>query len=196
MEEFEIKFININQAEVEQKLLALGAKKIREYHFRRVIFDYPDFRLDKQGAWLRLRDEGEKITLTFKQRINENLDSLNGNDEGMYERETMVDDFDSTNEILLKTGLIQKMYQENKRIKYMIDEVECDIDIWPLLNPYLEIEGKSWGEVYQVAERLGFKKEDAKIYSANQIYRLQGLDDRNYTRLTFEEQVERTSNRF
>ncbi len=88
------------------------------------------------------------------------------------------------------------MYQENKRTRYLVDGVECDIDTWPLLNPYLEIEGKSWDEVYQVAEKLGFKKEEAKIFSANQIYRLKGLDDRNYTRLTFDEQVEREGNRF
>ena len=114
----------------------------------------------------------------------------------MYEKETVVGDFDATREILLKTGLIEKMYQENKRTRYELDGVEIDIDLWPLLPPYLEIEADSWDKVYATAEKLGFDRADAKIFSANQIYRLRGLDDRNYTRLTFDEQVERKENRF
>ncbi len=159
------------------------------------MFDYPDFRLDKQGAWVRLRDEGDKITFTFKQRLAKAFNA-GENDDGMYERETTVGDFDTTREILLKTGLIEKMYQENKRTRYVLGGVECDIDTWPLLPPYLEIEGTSWDAVYATAEQLGFKREDAKIFSTNQIYKLKGLDDRNYTKLTFNEQIERIEGRF
>jgi adenylate cyclase class 2 len=196
MEEIEIKFLEINPELLEKQLLEFGAKKVGEYHYRRIVFDYPDFRLDKQSAWLRLRDEGDKITFTFKQRLGiNNRDTLSG-DEGMYERETTVGDFDATREILLKAGFIEKMYQENKRTRYLLDGVECDIDTWPLLPPYLELEGKNWEEVYAVAAKLGFKREDAKMFSTNQIYRLQGLDDRNYTKLTFDEQIERKENRF
>ena len=195
MEEIEIKFLDIDYAALQEKLLSLGATKVADYHYRRIVFDYPDFRLDKQGAWVRLRDEGDKITFTFKQRLAKAFDT-GANDDGMYERETTVGDFDTTREILLKTGLIEKMYQENKRTRYVLDGVECDLDTWPLLPPYLEIEGESWEKVYATAERLGFKREDAKIFSTNQIYTLKGLDDRNYTKLTFDEQVERTKDRF
>ena len=195
MEEIEIKFLNINVSELEERFLLLGAKKIGDYHYRRIVFDYPDFRLDKQGAWLRLRDEGEKITLTFKQRQGKDLNSLIG-DDGMYEKETEVKSFTDTREILLKIGLIEKMYQENKRTRYIVDGVECDIDTWPLLNPYLEIEGPNWERVYEAAEKLGFDRKEGKIFSANEIYRLQGLDDRNFIKLTFEEQIERKDGKF
>lgn len=196
MEEIEIKFLNIDREALEAKLLALGARKVGDYHYRRIVFDYPDFRLDAESAWIRLRTEGEKSTLTFKQRLGTNLRNNLGGDEGMYERETVVSDFDATRDILLKAGLVEKMYQENKRTHYIMGDVECDIDTWPLIVPYLEIEGKTWDAVYGAGEKLGFKKEDAKIFSTNQIYRLQGLDDRNYTRLTFDEQVERTEKKF
>ena len=195
MEEIEIKFLNIDTKEVEQKLVALDAEKVGEFHYKRIIFDYPDFRLDKQAAWLRLRDEGDKVTLTFKQRILNDTRELAG-DDGMYECETTVSDFAKTQEILLKTGFIEKLYQENKRTRYVLDGVEFDIDVWPLIPPYLEIEGATWDVVYVSGEKLGFKREDAKIFSANQIYKLNGLDDRNYTRLTFDEQVERVEHRF
>jgi len=196
MEEIELTYIDIDKDKIEKKLLELGVEKVGDYHYRRIVFDYPDFRLDKQAAWVRLRDEGDKVTFTFKQRLGENLrDKLDG-DEGMYERETIVEDFDATREILLKIGLIEKMYQENKRERYILNGVECDIDTWPLLDPYLEIEGKNWDEVYDLVEKIGLKREDGKKFSTNQIYRLKGLDDRNYTKLTFSEQIERTENKF
>lgn len=196
MEEIEITYINIDTQEIEKKLKELGAEKVGDFHYKRIVFDYPDFRLDKEAAWVRLRDEGDKICLTFKQRLGENLrDKLDG-DEGMYEREIVVNDFDATRDILLKMGLVEKMYQENKRTRYILDGVECDIDTWPLLDPYLEVEGNSWDEVYEVVKKLGLKKEDGKKFSTNQIYRLNGMDDRNFTKLTFDEQIERKEGRF
>lgn len=194
MEEFEIKFLDIDRDALEAKLLALGATKVADFHYRRVVFDHSDFMLDKQGAWIRLRDEGDSVKLSFKQRLGVNTGEQG--DAGMYERETTVGDFEATRDILLRSGLVEKMYQENKRTRYLLDGVECDIDTWPLLAPFLEIEGRTWEAVYATAEKLGFKRDDAKIFSANQIYKLNGLDDRNYTRLTFSEQVERTENRF
>jgi adenylate cyclase class 2 len=196
MEEKELTFIDINIEKVINKLKELKAERIGDFHFRRIVFDYPDFRLDKESSWVRLRDEGDKITLSFKQRLGQNpRDNLTG-DDGMYEKEIIVNDFEATREILLKIGLIEKMYQENKRTKYILNGVECDIDTWPLLDPYLEIEGSDWDDVYKVVDMLGLKKENAKKFSTNQIYRLKGLDDRNYTKLTFTEQIERKENRF
>ncbi len=196
MEEYELTYIDIDTKKIEDKLISLGAKKIGDFHYKRIVFDFPDFRLDKQAAWVRLRDEGDKITLTFKQRLGTDLrDKLTG-DDGMYEKEIVVSNFDDTREILLKIGLIEKMYQENKRTKYLLNNVEFDIDTWPLLDPYLEIEGTNWDSVYKAVEIIGLKKEDGKKFSTNQIYRLKGLDDRNYTKLTFSEQIERKENRF
>jgi adenylate cyclase class 2 len=196
MEEIEIKFLDIDPEQLEKKLIAQGAEKVGDYHYRRAVFDYPDFRLDAQAAWLRLRDEGDKITLTFKQRLGTKEGSLRGDDTGMYEKEVVVSDFDATREIILKTGLIEKMYQENKRTRYVLDGIECDIDTWPLIPPYLEIEGGNWESIYSTAKKLGFERGAAKIFSTNQVYRLHGLDDRNFLRLTFTEQIERTENRF
>ncbi len=194
MEEVEIKFLDINPDALEQKLISLGARKVGDFHYRRIVMDHPDFRLDKQAAWVRLRDEGNQTTLTFKQRLGtgDMRDRLTG-DDGMYESEIVVNDFNTTREILLKIGLIEKMYQENKRTRYLLNGVEFDIDRWPLLKPYLEIEGKNWDDVHEAARLLGLKPEDGKKFSTNQVYRLNGLDDRNFTKLTFEEQIERPS---
>jgi len=99
MEEIEIKFLEIDRDAIERHLLTLGAQKVGDFHYRRIVFDYQDFRLDKQGAWVRLRDEGDKVTFTFKQRLNKDVHSRDG-DDGMYERETVVSDFEATRDIL------------------------------------------------------------------------------------------------
>jgi adenylate cyclase class IV len=66
MEEFEIKFLEVDVPELEKKLLAIGAKKTGEYYYSTALFDYPDFRMDKDHAWLKLRTDGKETTLSYK----------------------------------------------------------------------------------------------------------------------------------
>ncbi len=189
MQEIEIKFLGINKLELENKIKALGGVFVGEYLYKRKVFDYPNMRLDAMAAWVRLRDEGEQITLSFKQRMNP--DGNSGKDAGMIEHEIIVSDFNATAEILRALGLIEKFYFENKRVRYILDNIELDIDEWPLLDPYLEIEGKSYDEVYAVAQKLGFDSNDAKEFSATQIYALAGIHDKEYAKMTFDEVVKK-----
>ncbi len=184
MEEIEVKFLNVDIAQLEKKLSEIGASKVGEYFYRRRVFDYPDWRLDKDHSWLRLRDEGEKITLSFKKRLG--VDKNGGNDSGMEEVEVVVDDFDKTAELILKLGFVEKHYAENKRRRWTKDGVEFDIDIYPGLEPYLEIEGPSWAAVDQAIVALGLDPADKKIFSTNQIYKALGIDVADYQRLTFD----------
>lgn len=190
-EEIEVKFLNINVGAIEDKLKSIGAKKIGEYSYRRQIFDYPDYPLDKKGAWLRLRDEGDKITLSFKQRLGIEAHDGSVSDTGMEEIEITVSDFEKTKKLLLKIGLIEKFYQENKRIRWEKDGIEFDMDFWPQLEPYLEIEAKSWGEIDTAIGWLGLNPDEKKIFSANQIYKSKGINEIDYTRMTFDGFVKR-----
>ena len=69
MEEVEIKFLNIDIPTMEEKLLSVGAEKVGEYFYRRRHFDYADESLDKKGEWIRVRDEGDKITMAHKKLL-------------------------------------------------------------------------------------------------------------------------------
>ena len=61
--EIEAKFLNISPDKLREKLRALGAKLLHaERAMRRKVFDFPNNRLGKEGAWVRVRDEGDKIT--------------------------------------------------------------------------------------------------------------------------------------
>ncbi len=186
MEECEVKFLNIDPVALEASLLARRATKQFDRVYRRTVYDYPDRRLDRQGAWIRVRDEGYRVTLTYKQRVGMK-GGLSGaqNDDSMQEIEVTVNDYGATCEFLETLGLTVKFYQENRRVRFMLDEATCDIDRWPKLSPYLEIEGPSWKSVDAAIATLGLDPSHKKIFSANQIYRLAGIEPNDYLEMTF-----------
>src|SRR3989344_6298372 len=190
-EEIEVKFLNIDPAQTEAKLLEIGALKVRDFFYRRRVFDYPDWRLDKAHSWLRLLDEGDKITLSFKKRIGADKHDGTGNDDGMEEVEIAVDDFEKTVQLLLALGFIEKHYAENKRSRWIKDGVEFDIDTFPELEPYLEIEATGWNKIDEAIAWLGLSPADKKIFSTSQIYALKGIKIADYTRLAFDGLVKR-----
>lgn len=182
MEEIEVKFLDINVKEIEKKLRSLGAKKIAIKNFKRVVFDFPGWPMDKRYEWLRLRTDGKETTLTFKRmQIGKRLD----------EYEVGVSDFDKTRELIHQLGLIEKRYQENKRISYGLDGVEVDIDFYPMIPAYLEVEAPTKKKLKSVVEKLGFNIKDGKIFSAKQVYELYGINENDYQEITFNRQVAR-----
>lgn len=190
-EEIEVKFLNVSPASLEAKLLEAGAEKAGDFFYRRRVFDYPDWRLDKANSWLRLRDEGEKITLSFKKRLGAEKHDGTGNDDGMEETEIIVNDFEKTAQLLLGIGFIEKHYVENKRTRWTKDGVEFDIDTYPELEPYLEIESDSWQKIDEAIVWLGLNSADKRIFSTNQIYKMKGMTVGDYVRITFEGLVKR-----
>lgn len=189
MQEIEVKFLDIDPVEMQKKIESIGATKVADFHYRRRVFDYPDFRLNEQGAWVRLREENGKVMFGFKQRLGIKADG--GNDTGMEEFETEVGDIEVVTEILHRIGLIDKHYAENKRSRWKKDDVEFDIDTWPQLNPYLEIEASSWENIDKAIAELGLDPADKKIFSTNQIYKMKGIDIVDYVKLTFDEMIKR-----
>ena len=188
MEEIEVKFLGIDPVEIEKKLISLGAGKIYDRVFRDRVFDFPDWRLNDANSWLRLRDKGDKITLSLKKRLGVEKGQ---NDQGMEELETIVDNFEMTTKILEKLGMIQKFNQEKRRVHFIINNVDVDIDYYPLIPPHLEIEGKNWDEVRGVAERLGLNWNDRKKMSAMQVFEIYGVNEKDYGVINFDKQVKR-----
>lgn len=190
-QEIEAKILNIDIKNLEEKLKVIGAKRISEKFFRSTTFDYPGFPMDKQAAWVRLRDEGDKVTMAYKKRLGiVDLDK-GTNDSGMEEIEVAVSDYDLTTQFLLKLGLVVKFSQEKRRITWQKGSVTYDIDTWPRLDPYLEIEGDTWEAVDNAISELGFDLKDKVICSATQIYEMSGIRDKDYIKMTFSEFVKR-----
>ncbi|MCA9383952.1 CYTH domain-containing protein [Candidatus Dojkabacteria bacterium] len=159
--EIEAKFINIDKPQIINKLEELGATKVfDERLLRRCVYNLP---IEKFGAWARIRDEVDKVTMTYKRVLDQSLD-------GVEEIELVIDDFDNGRSFLKSIGLLEKAYQETKRIRYTLGSIEFDIDTWPALNPWIEIEAATSEDVQKYAELLGFNWEDAMFGSADFVY--------------------------
>ena len=188
MEEIEGDFLDIDVAKIKKTLEKLGAKKVFEKKYKRKVLaingDYHN------TFWVRVRDEGDKITLTYKKPLGAGQ-GAKGTDLGMEEIEVDVSDFDKTVLLLEKIGLQVCIYEENFRTRYGLDGVEVDIDSWPLIPTFLEIEGKSWDEVNQTAEKLGFNPKDMYVCPIGKIYSVYGINVHDYTMLTFKKQVKK-----
>lgn len=189
MEEFEVKFLEVDVPQLEKKLVKIGAKKEFDFLYRRRVFDFPDKRLANEHSWVRVRDEGDKIVLTFKKRFGVGEDKFK--DGGMHEIEVAVSDFEKTAEIMRSVGMTEKFYEENNRIKYVLGDVEFCLDKWPLIPTYLEIEGKDWDVVKNATSKLGLNWDNHIKCSTMQIYKHYGINENDYSFLTFEKQIKK-----
>lgn len=183
-QEIEAKVLNIDIAALEQKLINIGATKTADYFFKSVSFDLPE------GAFLRLRSDGKKTTIAYKKRIGASA-VKGGNDAGMEEIETEVGDFDDTKQILLRAGLPEKFSQEKKRTTWTKDDVTFDIDVWPRISPYLEVEAATWEEVDAAILALGFTLEQKRICSASEVFTEAGIIDTEFKTMTFSEWIKK-----
>lgn len=192
-EEIEVKFLNIDKEKIESKLKEIGAEKIGDVFLRHVAFDYPDFRLNKDNSWIRLRDEGDKIVLAFKKRLGVSSQDGSVPDEGMEEIEVVVDSFIETKQLLKKIGLIEKHGEAQKRrSKWKKGSVSFDIDTIALVPAYLEIEAESWDSIDKSIIELGLNPEDKKICSAQQVMMIYGINVEDYWTINFDEVIKKS----
>ena len=98
----------------------------------------------------------------------------------MEEVEVVVGSYKDTKEFLAKVGFIEKHEAEKKRSRWKKGSVEFDIDTWPEIPTFLEIEAESWIDIDIATELLELKKEDRKICSVNQIYRMYNMNVDDY----------------
>lgn len=190
-EEFEIKFLEVDVPSLEKKLLEIGATKTGEYNYTRTTYDYPDYRMDKKHGWLRVRTDGKRSTLTYKERIGAKSNDGSIPDDGMKEIQVEVSDYEKTCEILKSIQLVVKHEIKNRRIRYQKEGVVYDIDFWPKIPAYVEIESTSLEKAKSAARELGFDPDKALTCSANQVYKKYGLNIHDYSLLTFEEEVKK-----
>lgn len=160
--EWEAAFWPIDKDDMRKRLEAVGATLIHpERLMRRVPFHlHPDAPL--KHAWARVRDEGDKITMSLKQSgsaINE-----------QKELEIVVSDFDDAVQLLRDVGCIERGYQETRRELWKVGGADVTIDEWPHLEPLVEIESVSEEIVKDIAIKLGFKWKDAVFDTVDLFY--------------------------
>lgn len=167
-QEIEVKFLSVNHDDIRAKLKSQGAKLIHPMRLmRRVVMDYEDRHMQiNNDGWVRIRDEGDKITLTFKRSTEHEFG-------GASEIEVVVSDYQKTIDIFKAVGLTVHSEQETKRETWALDGAEIVLDEWPWLDPFIEIEATSEDLVKSTAKKLGFDWENAVFGSVTTAYRSQ-----------------------
>ena len=158
--EYEIRFLDIDKDKLIKKLEEIGADFIGDWLQKRYVYD---FNPKLKNKWIRLRTNGEESTLTIKEIIDNKMD-------GTKELEIVVSDFENTNKILEELGYFARSIQMNKRRRYILDEVEIDIDTWPGINTYVEFEGKDEESIRNLVQKLGINFEDGTTMDVQSIY--------------------------
>lgn len=148
MQEYEIKFLEINPAEIIKKLDLLWAE--REYD---TVIE-ADFFIDEKGNKVRLRKSETGNTLTYKIR---NLESwILHNDE----YEVMFSDYATMCRIFLALGFVRYGHSKKHRIQYVLAWTHYDIDTYEGIPTYLEIEWQSVEAVQSAIQKLDLRLEE------------------------------------
>lgn len=183
--EIEAKWLKVDHNEIRDKLKEAGAQLVKaERLMRRKNYDFSDQRLFKIGGWVRVRDEGDKITLSYKQLNDRTL-------HGTKEVSVVVNDFEKACKFVESIGLVPKAYQETRRESWKLDGAEVELDTWPWIPSFVEIEAKDEDALRQVAKKLGLEWNKAvhgSVENAYQaVYDVTEDEIDNWKEITFKE---------
>jgi len=167
--EIEVKILNIDKASIGKTLKKLGAIKILKPTLMRELY-WESSAKKRLYSSFRLRSEGNDNFLTIKLKKEDN------NFEIRDEFEVAVGDFGKTKKILELAGFKVFRQREKVREEYKLGKTKIEIDQYPNMNPYLEIEGSSKKEVEKFLKKLGFSLKYTTNRTATEVIRDAGLD--------------------
>ena len=159
--EIECRLLEVDVKKFIKKIKDCGATFIGDWIQVRNVYDFNPV---KENSWIRLRTNGVKTELTIKEICSAEID-------GTKECEIVVSDFNTTDELLNKLGYHARNKQENRRIRYMLDDVEIDIDFWPLIPVYVEFEGQSEQAIKALCQKLNIDFNQLTTLDVNNIYK-------------------------
>ncbi len=163
--EIEAKFLVENFAPAREALARAGYTCTKP----RTLMKRKTFTLkEKAGAtiheWARVRDEGDKVTMTYKHTHTANSAM------GTEEVEAEVSSFETASLFMEKLGFRDFLYQENYREAWDKDGVQVTLDEWPVIGCIIEIEAPSEDLVKATARQLGFDYTAAVFGGVGALY--------------------------
>lgn len=168
--EYEHVFYDFDKNNIIKKIKELKGKKIGVFLFKVQILIHPN---DKEGTYIRVRDEGNKTTLTYKYKNPKNI--------YVEEQEIIIDDYNTGINILLNLGCKKKHYYEKIREIWQINNTQIVFDTEPGIYDKMEVESKTLKELKSM-----IKYFDLEIVETSKRYfDLYGLIIPTHVDLTF-----------
>lgn len=154
MFEVETKVLDIDPEDLKKRLDDLGAEKILE---TRLIVDWyknPKDNIGSEPWFLRVRSYSDgKHEVTWKARSE-----ILGNSRKHKEINFEVSNAASAADLFNELGLEAYAHQEKDRLSWKLEDWRFDLDKYPNMPPYLEIEGISEDHINKAIGLLGLEK--------------------------------------
>jgi len=148
--EIEVRFLEIDKEKLISRLLELGAKDYGESLLNEVILDKGTDDWNQNATdnkFVRVREGHGKTYITYKHHQTLAAD-------GTEEIELEINDFNKAVQFLEKVGLKICRHQQKLRHKFSLNGVVVDIDTWPKIPTYVELEGESEESLKEAAAIL------------------------------------------
>lgn len=160
MKEIEVKILEVDPEQIRKKLEEIGAKKTAEGIMKSTLFDTEDGKMKEGNQTLRLRKWNGKTEFCFKKK-GESKEFKQ-----KEEIETFVEDFDAASKILNGLGFTNTRYFEKKRESYELGNIHFEIDTYPGIPTFIEVEAPTQEEVKKGVELLGFTMDKTTSMNA------------------------------
>lgn len=179
MIEKEIKILEIDKKNVQQKLEELWAIKTFEGFIHDIYYDFPEWDSNKMEANKRLFRVRQKWNIhmyTIKRKRNKKKDWWEKWVKIADEWERQITDVDSFKKVLEKYGMKEVRDKKKYRISYFLDNCEFDIDdyfLWDdrnIIPPLLEIEAHTSKELFKWVEKLWLKDKKVKTWWSRKLF--------------------------
>jgi len=168
LKEIEVKILEINVEEIEKKLKEIGAEEVFEGELVSIYFDFEDRSLEKESKVLRLRQKSDTVILTYKELISQDKAKI------MDEYELAVNELEPMKRIFEGIGLFP-LYEFNKhRTTYKLNQTSFEIDKYPGIPAFLEIETSDLNTLNGIISEFGFSSEEVKSYSVKDVLEYYG----------------------
>ncbi len=170
--EKEIKILDVNVEELQKKLEEIGAKKVFDDDRTITAIDTDDRHfLNKEDKLIRITEEGNtKITMHVNQSNPDIKREIKFKTSGLKE----------TKDFFTELGLKPISKVVAHRISYELGKIDFDIDFFPAIPPFLEIDTKYITEteftVDSLIEKLNLKDKKIVIMGTEDIHKLYNID--------------------
>lgn len=172
-QEIETKVLDINKDEIIKKIITLGAQKIQE---TRLKVDWYQVKGTKEGVadwFLRIRSNSEgKHEVTWKAKSH-----VLGIAKIQKEINFLVEEPEKMADLFEEIGLEKYAHQEKDRTSFKYEKWQFDIDQYPGMPAFLEIESDSEESIKEALKMLSL--ENNKTWAKGErilIQEVYGLD--------------------
>jgi predicted adenylyl cyclase CyaB len=166
MEEVEVKILEINPKQVAEALAKMDAEKVFDGDIETLFIDTKNGEIHKRRDVLRLRREGNKAELTYKEV------KFGAGAKVAEEYTIEVSDCETTLKILQLSGLSVTQRMDKHRVSYKTADARFDIDTYQgefdFIPPFMEIEA-SEAAIEKYAKQLGYEKKQCLPWSTDEL---------------------------